>query len=106
MILLLSPFVFVAFRDAWMSLVMQGYIETMTAKPSPEYTMLSNLFADTSKDRVQVRHIKCIDKVYNPIVFDKFKGELQRNLKKYQNKDIKELVKPLFNEIHVCQICQ
>jgi hypothetical protein len=38
-----------------------------------------------------------IEKIYNPIIFDKFKGELQRNLRKYPHKSIWDIVKFLFN---------
>ena len=38
-----------------------------------------------------------IEKIYNPVVFDKFTGELQRMLKKYPSKSTWELVKLMFH---------
>lgn len=38
-----------------------------------------------------------VEKIYNPISFDRFTGELRRTLKKYPQKKTWELVKLLFN---------
>lgn len=81
------------------------------SKSSFEYEFIKKAFMSTSKGDVYNAsgsgmggYLSCdtlkvlkIEKIYNQIIFDKFKGELQRNLRKYPNKSIWDNVKLLFN---------